>query len=124
MACRLLDKLAPGNGLQTINHCKTCRRIEKNGQAITTGRITMKKISSAEWLAAVAIITSATVMQIREHMQTHDVPSANPAAAAQLACETTHSGLVLAACEPTRSEAPAAQNRATRHLRSVSNIWV
>lgn len=83
----------------------------------------MKKISRAEFLAAVAIITSATVMQIREHMQTPDAPSANPAAA-QLACESTRSGLVLATCEPTRSEAPASQNRATRHLRIVSNIWV
>jgi hypothetical protein len=83
----------------------------------------MKKMKRAEFLAAVAIITSATVMQIREHMQAPDAPSATPQAA-QSACEMPRSGLVLAACEPTRSEAPAKQDRATQHLRSASKIWV
>lgn len=83
----------------------------------------MKKIRRAEFLAAVAIVTSATVMQIREHMQPHDAPAATPEAA-QLSCEMPRSGLLLAACEPTRSEAPAEQNRATRHLREASKMWV
>lgn len=83
----------------------------------------MKKIRSAEYLAAIAIVTSATVLQIREHMQVHD---ASPAMsqAAQMSCETTRSGLVLAACEPTRSEAPANQNRVTHPLHGASKMWV
>jgi len=83
----------------------------------------MKKIRSAEWLAAVAIVTSAAVMQIREHMLVHEAPPATPEAA-QLSCETPRSGLLLAACEPTRGEAPQDPHRATRHLRSASKIWV
>jgi hypothetical protein len=83
----------------------------------------MKKMKRAEFLAAVAIITSATVMQIREHMRAPEPGSATPQAA-QLTCEMPRSGLLLTACEPTRSEAPAEQDRATRHLHSASKIWV
>src|ERR1700744_490711 len=100
MARRLLNKLAPNHALHAFTDCKTCQSIENNGQATTTGRVTMKKIRSAEFLAAVAIITSATVMQIREHMQVPEAPAAPPQAA-QLSCETTHHGRVFAACEPT-----------------------
>lgn len=85
----------------------------------------MKKIRSAEWLVAIAIVTSATVMQIREHLLVDDAPPATPEAA-QLSCEMPRGGLVLAACEPTRGEVPAShdQDRATQHLRSTSKIWV
>jgi hypothetical protein len=93
----------------------------------------MKKIRRAEWLAAVAIITSATVLQIREHMLVHAALPATPEAA-QTSCDMPRSGLVLAACEPTRGEAPASRDqnqnqnqnrdRATRHLRTASKIWV
>lgn len=83
----------------------------------------MKKIKRAEFLVAIAIITSATVMQIREHMQPHEAPTATPEAA-QLSCEMPRNGLVLAACEPTRGEAPAQHDRATLHLRSAAKIWV
>lgn len=83
----------------------------------------MKKSRRTEFLAAIAIITSATVMQIREHMQPHEAPAATPEAA-QLSCEMPRSGLVLAACEPTRGEAPAEHDRAAPHLRSASKIWV
>lgn len=84
----------------------------------------MKKIKRTEFLAAVAIITSATVLQIREHMRVPEAPSAQRQAA-QFACDvTTHRGLVLAACEPTREAAPAGQDRATQHLRNTSKLWV
>jgi hypothetical protein len=103
---------------------RSCRQIENNGPTTTTGRNTMKKIRSAEYLVAVAIITSATVMQIREHMQPPQAPSAQPNAA-QLSCAATPGGVLLTACEATHEKVPANRNRVTQHLRDASNkLWV
>jgi hypothetical protein len=62
----------------------------------------MKKIRSAEWLVAVAIVTSATVMLIRESTQSQDIASTN--AHATMSCATTRDGLMPARCEPMRGE--------------------
>jgi hypothetical protein len=63
----------------------------------------MKKIRSAELLVAVAIVTSATVMLIREYTQSQDMASAN-AHAAMSSCSTTRDGLMPARCELMRGE--------------------
>jgi hypothetical protein len=78
----------------------------------------MKKIRRAEFLLAVAIITSAAVMQIREH--TLKVPSASNANAP--ICESTQPGLALASCMNTRNEKSVEGSSAARH--AVSQIWV
>lgn len=83
----------------------------------------MKKIRSAEFLAAVAIITSAAVMQIREHVLNHEAASMAPPAAL-LSCGTSHDGLLVAACEATRGEAQAKPERSIRPLHRTSKIWV
>lgn len=54
----------------------------------------MKKIRRAEFLLAVAIITSAAVLQIREHMLREPVQ----ADAATLSCGTSVKGLAPASC--------------------------
>jgi len=78
----------------------------------------MKKIRRAEFLLAVAIVTSAAVMQIREYMlkdAPHDtVPT--------LSCDTPHQALAPAACAAVRSERPA--DGATRPQQSTLRIWV
>ncbi|MFL9902012.1 hypothetical protein PQR71_28360 [Paraburkholderia fungorum] len=81
------------------------------------------KIRSADYLVAIAIVTSAGVLQIREHMQPLEAPPASAQTASS--CGVTHDGLVSAACEPTRSERrqverapqPQAQHNAAR-------LWV
>lgn len=79
------------------------------------------KIRSKEFLVAVAIISSATVMQIREHMQPHEPTSASTQSASP-SCGATRDGLVPAACEPTRDEPPA--DPATRRQHGALQIWV
>jgi hypothetical protein len=81
----------------------------------------MKKIRRAECLAAVAIVTSATVMQIREHLPMRETPPAS-AQAPLSSCAITHRGLVLAACEPTRGE--SRDHRATLPPHGAPIIWV
>ncbi|AIP36462.1 hypothetical protein DR64_6486 [Paraburkholderia xenovorans LB400] len=78
------------------------------------------KIRSTEFLAAVAIITSATVLQIREHMPAHEATSAS-AQTESPACRMTRDGLVPAACEPTRDDH---QEPAMPRQRSAPQIWV
>lgn len=78
------------------------------------------KIRGAELLVAVAIVTSATVMQIREHMEQHDAPAAS--AQAVPSCGVRHDGLAAAACEPTRGERQA--DRASQPRRDAQRIWV
>ncbi|MEZ0604019.1 hypothetical protein ACAX43_17945 [Paraburkholderia sp. IW21] len=78
------------------------------------------KIRSAELLVAVAIVTSATVMQIREHMEQHDAPAAS--AQAVPSCGVKHDGLTAAACEPTRDEGHA--DRASQPRRDALRLWV
>lgn len=63
----------------------------------------MKKIRSAELLVAVAIVTSATVMLIREYTQSQDMSSTN-AHATMSSCSATRDGLMPARCEPMRGE--------------------
>src|SRR3569833_912278 len=101
----------------------TYRQIEKNGQATTTGRNIMK-IRSAEWLVAVAIVSSASVLQIREHMQPHDSAAASTSASAQAApstCEGSRKGVMPASCEPTRDQRPA--DHAPSPQRGAARIW-
>ncbi|MFM0204565.1 hypothetical protein PQR53_32520 [Paraburkholderia fungorum] len=80
----------------------------------------MKKIRSAEYLVAIAIVTSAGVLQIREHMQPLEAPAASAQAASS--CGITRDGLVPAACEPTRSERQV--ERAPQLQHSAARIWV
>ncbi|MFM0736197.1 hypothetical protein PQQ51_02975 [Paraburkholderia xenovorans] len=77
------------------------------------------KIRSTEFLVGVAIVTSAAVLQIREHTLPQDAPSsATPA----LACGAAHDGLVPAGCEPTRGERET--DRAQKQARGAQRIWV
>ncbi|MFM0391600.1 hypothetical protein [Paraburkholderia phytofirmans] len=79
------------------------------------------KIRSAEFLAAVAIISSATVLQIREHVLAQQAP-ASQAQATSPSCGSTHDGLVSAACEPTHDKRQV--DRAPQPPRNTSQIWV
>lgn len=82
----------------------------------------MKKIRSAEFLAAIAIVTSAAVMQIREHVQAHDAPPAN-AQASLPACTTAHDGFTPAGCEATRGEGQVEHALPSQHD-ARRQIWV
>lgn len=79
------------------------------------------KIRSAEFLAAVAIITSAVVMQIREHVQVPETPSAS-AQATSPPCGSAHDGLAPAACEPTRDQRQVDRTPLPQH--AAPQIWV
>jgi hypothetical protein len=58
----------------------------------------MKKIRRAEFLLAVAIVSSAAVMQVREHML-----SATPQEAPQaMSCGAKNDGLAPASCAALR----------------------
>jgi hypothetical protein len=94
--------------------------IENNGQATTTGSLTMK-IRSAEFLAGVAIVTSAAVMQIREHVPVQEA-STSKAQATSPSCGVRHDGFVPAACEPTRDERQV--ERAPQPQRKAPQVWV
>jgi hypothetical protein len=78
----------------------------------------MKKIRRAEFLLAVAIITSAAVMQIREHML--KMPATGNVAT--LSCGTAPAGLAPASCVNARNER-SVQN-ASRARPTVSHMWV
>jgi hypothetical protein len=77
------------------------------------------KIRRAEFLLAVAIVTSAAVMQIREYV----LKTAPQDAVQTLSCETPHQGLAPAACAAMRSEHPV-DGGATRPQQSAPRIWV
>jgi hypothetical protein len=81
----------------------------------------MKKIRRAEWLAAIAIVTSATVMQIREHLPRQEALQTS-AQAPLSSCGITRHGLLLASCEPTSGE--SRQNRTTLPPHGAPKIWV
>lgn len=73
----------------------------------------MKKFSSTAFLAAVAVVSSATVMQIRDDLPSADASPAN-AQATMSSCGTARDGLLPASCEPTptrgeRQMAPTTQ---------------
>lgn len=78
----------------------------------------MKKIRRAEFLLAVAIVTSAAVLQIREHML--KAPAQSPVAA--LSCGAVQPGLAPASCAVTRSE--RAVEGAPRTHQTTPQIWV
>jgi hypothetical protein len=77
---------------------------------------TTVKIRRREYLVAIAIVTSAGVLQIREHMQVTGTPVASARAASS--CGVAHDGLVPASCEPTRGE------RTQEPQRNATRIWV
>ena len=81
----------------------------------------MKK-RSAEYLVAIAIVTSAGVLQIREHMQVQEAPVASAQASAS--CGVARDGVMPAGCEqtPTRSERQG--ERASQPQRNAMHIWV
>ena len=83
------------------------------------------KTRSAELLAAIAIVTSAAVLQIREHVKPHQGITASTRDTAQTApssCEGSPNGVMPASCEPTRDERPA--QHAPLPRRGASRIWV
>ena len=79
------------------------------------------KIRRAEFLVAVAIVTSAAVMQIREHLLQHESP---PASINNMSatCGTMHEGLVPAGCEATGDNRPV--DRAPLAPHDAPRIWV
>lgn len=81
------------------------------------------KIRSAEYLALVAIVTSAAVMQIREHVQ--DVPSLHAAQAMSCGAMHERNGLLPAGCEATRdtSRGERSADHAPQPQHSM-RIWV
>ncbi|WP_027798482.1 hypothetical protein [Paraburkholderia dilworthii] len=83
------------------------------------------KTRSAELLAAVAIVTSAAVLQIREHVMPHQGIAASTRDSVQTApssCEGSSNGMMPASCEPTRDERSA--EHAPLPRRGASRIWV
>jgi hypothetical protein len=82
-------------------------------------KLIMKKIRRAEFFLAVAIVTSAAVMQIREYV----LNTAPPHDSAQtLSCDAAHPGLSPASCAAMRSERPG--DGATHPQQSAPRIWV
>ncbi|MFM0643512.1 hypothetical protein PQR14_04220 [Paraburkholderia bryophila] len=79
------------------------------------------KIRRAECLVAVAIVTSATVMQIREHLLQHETP---PASMQNMSatCGAMHEGLVPAGCEATGDNRQV--DRAPVPPHDAPRIWV
>jgi len=68
------------------------------------------KISSAELLATVAIVTSAGVFQIRQHMEPPTGVTASTPESVRTApssCGTSRNGIIPASCEPAVARAPA-----------------
>jgi hypothetical protein len=63
----------------------------------------MKKAGSMKFLAAVAIVSSATVMQIRAHVAAPETAPAR-ASGAMPACGSGHEGVMPASCAPMRDE--------------------
>jgi hypothetical protein len=90
---------------------------KSNGQNIDKGSYIMK-IRKAEFLLAVAIVTSAAVMQIREYLL--KAPQQNTTQ--RLSCDAPHQGLVPAACATLRSERPV--DGTQRTPQPAARIWV
>jgi hypothetical protein len=83
-------------------------------------------ISSAELLAAVAIVTSAGVFQIRQHMEPHaGVTASTPdnVRTAPSSCGTSGNGIIPASCEPAR-EQPPTEHAVPLPQRGTARIWV
>ncbi|NKJ46134.1 hypothetical protein CIC12_05120 [Burkholderia sp. SG-MS1] len=82
----------------------------------------MKKIRSTRFFAAVAIVSSATVMQTREGMHAHDTSPANAQATLSL-CGAMHDGLMPARCESTRGERKLERDIQPQHG-AQRQLWV
>lgn len=76
------------------------------------------KIRRAEFLLAVAIVTSAAAMQVREYV----LRTAPQSAAQTMSCGTTHQGLAPAACETMRGERSV--DGAAHPQQAPQRIWV
>lgn len=82
----------------------------------------MKKVTGAECLVCVAIVSSAVALQIREHVQMRDSSPTNPQAQVS-SCERSRDGVMPAACEqPTRNERQT--DEITRAPHRARQIWV
>jgi len=82
----------------------------------------MKKVTSAECLVCVAIVSSAVALQIRGHVQTQDASPTKPQAQVS-SCGPSRDGLMPAACEqPTRNERQT--DDITRAPHRARQIWV
>ncbi|RFU44647.1 hypothetical protein [Paraburkholderia sp. DHOC27] len=80
----------------------------------------MKKIRRAEFLLAVAIVTSAVVLQVREYML--KAPTQEQGSVATLSCDSTQPGLAPASCATPRNQQPV--DGAGRPHHATSQIWV
>jgi hypothetical protein len=76
------------------------------------------KIRRAEFLLAVAIVTSAAVMQVREYV----LKTAPQGAVQTMSCGATHQGLAPAACATVRGERSV--DGAARPQQAALRIWV
>ncbi|CAB3793844.1 MULTISPECIES: hypothetical protein [Paraburkholderia] len=82
----------------------------------------MKKIRSARFFAAVAIVSSATVLQIREGLHAHATSPTNAQATLSL-CGATRDGLMPARCESTRGERKLERDIQPQHD-AQRQLWV
>jgi hypothetical protein len=80
----------------------------------------MKKIGNYKFLAAVAIVSSATAMQLREHVASPDAALAR-GPAAMSTCGGAHDGLTTASCEAMRREK---QPERAQPPRDTRQLWV
>jgi hypothetical protein len=79
----------------------------------------MKKIRRAEFLLAVAIVTSAAVMQVREHML-RAAPQTNVQG---MSCGAKNEGLAPASCALMRNERSVDGTR-SEPRQAAPRIWV
>lgn len=79
------------------------------------------KIRRVEYLVAIAIVTSATVMQVREHLLQH---ATSPVSVQNMSasCGAMHDGLVPAGCEAASDNRQV--NRAPAAPHDARRIWV
>lgn len=82
----------------------------------------MKKMGNLKFLAAVAIVSSAAVMQIREHVASPDAALA-PAPAAMATCGSAHDGLTTASCDALRREKQAERQQQPQP-HTARQLWV
>ncbi|RZF29357.1 hypothetical protein EVC45_12950 [Paraburkholderia sp. UYCP14C] len=80
----------------------------------------MKKAGSLKFLAAVAIVSSATAMQIRAHVALPDPAAAQPRATMST-CGRANDGITPASCEPMHRERQLERSRAPHDARQ---LWV
>ncbi|MBW9102254.1 hypothetical protein [Paraburkholderia phenoliruptrix] len=82
------------------------------------------KISSAEFLATVAIVSSAAVLQLRQHAQPDENLATSAPQSVEVApssCERARDGVIPASCEAAREQRPAEH---APPQRGAARIWV